>query len=289
MKNKRSATAVNYHLFEPCNMQCKYCFAQFKDVKRILPKGYLPKEDSIQIINQIADAGFSKITFVGGEPTLCKWLPELIKHSKEKGLTTMVVTNGSLINEEWLQKTSSYLDWVGISIDSLNNDNNIKIGRYSAGKKVMRKEQYFKLFSLLKQYKIKAKINTVVTKYSYREDFSELINQAEPKRWKIFEPLAVEGQNDGKIEEVKPTNQQFNQFVKFHKSSVLNKDLIVSESNEEMTGSYLMIDPAGRFFDNTKGKHTYSDPILKVGLQEASKQVNFNYKQYLNRGGEYEW
>ena len=30
---------------------------------------------------------------------------------------------------------------------------------------------------------------------------------------------------------------------------------VVPESNDLMTGSYLMVDPAGRFFDNTEGHH----------------------------------
>ena len=32
-----------------------------------------------------------------------------------------------------------------------------------------------------------------------------------------------------------------------------------------MTGSYVMVDPAGRFFDNTSGYHTYGRPILEGG------------------------
>ena len=39
------------------------------------------------------------------------------------------------------------------------------------------------------------------------------------------------------------------------------------ESNELMRGSYVMVDPAGRFFDNVEGGHTYSRPILEVGVE----------------------
>lgn len=76
--------SVNYHLWEPCNMRCKFCFATFQDVKHsILPKGHLPKEQAIEVILQLAEIGFEKITFAGGEPTLCPWLPELIATAKE--------------------------------------------------------------------------------------------------------------------------------------------------------------------------------------------------------------
>ena len=60
--------SVNYHLWEPCNMRCKFCFATFQDAKIILPKGHLPKEESLELVREIAAIGFKKITFAGGEP-----------------------------------------------------------------------------------------------------------------------------------------------------------------------------------------------------------------------------
>ena len=90
--------SINFHLWRPCNMKCKFCFATFEDSRDYLPKGHLPQEEHLNLINEIIKTGFSKITFVGGEPTLCKWLPNLIKRAKEGGLTTMIVTNLSLIH-----------------------------------------------------------------------------------------------------------------------------------------------------------------------------------------------
>ncbi|MCG9129774.1 hypothetical protein JT359_19465 [Candidatus Poribacteria bacterium] len=56
-----------------------------------------------------------------------------------------------------------------------------------------------------------------------------------------------------------------------------------------MTESYAMVDPAGRFFDNSKGSHTYSEPILKIGIREAIKQVSINYDMFNQRKGNYDW
>ena len=42
----------------------------------------------------LATAGFDKMNFVGGEPILCPWLPDLIRRAKELELTTSIVTNG---------------------------------------------------------------------------------------------------------------------------------------------------------------------------------------------------
>ncbi len=53
MKNQENQfiPSVNFHLWEPCNMRCKFCFASFQDVKSgILPKGHLSKDETIRIV-----------------------------------------------------------------------------------------------------------------------------------------------------------------------------------------------------------------------------------------------
>lgn len=43
-----------------------------------MPKGHLPKEQAMQVIKLLAESGFEKITFAGGEPTLCLFMKLLI-------------------------------------------------------------------------------------------------------------------------------------------------------------------------------------------------------------------
>ncbi|MGK0362437.1 MAG: radical S-adenosyl methionine domain-containing protein 2, partial [Bradymonadia bacterium] len=70
--------SVNCHLLKPCNMRCRGCFATFHDVVRDgLPKGILPREQTLAVTHALAGA-FEKITFAGGEPTLCPWLLDLV-------------------------------------------------------------------------------------------------------------------------------------------------------------------------------------------------------------------
>ena len=64
---------------------------------------------------------------------------------------------------------------------------------------------------------------------------------------------------------------------------------VVPESNKAMTESYVMVDPAGRFFDNAQGFYTYSDPILEVGVTAALQQVSIDTERFRQRGGEYDW
>ncbi len=50
-----------------------------------------------------------------------------------------------------------------------------------------------------------------------------------------------------------------------------------------------MVDPQGRFFDSTAGTHTYSRPILQVGLDVAFAEVDFDADLFLARGGDADW
>ncbi|MCG2431846.1 viperin family antiviral radical SAM protein [Aequorivita xiaoshiensis] len=278
--------SINFHLWEPCNMRCKFCFATFQDVKQtILPKGHLPEQDALKVVEKIAAAGFKKITFAGGEPLLCKWLPKLIKKAKQLGMITMIVTNGSKLTDAFLKENRAYLDWIAVSVDSLDEDINIKLGRAVIGKKPLSKAYYCNLVDSIKKYGYGLKINTVVNKVNYKDNFTEFIEYAKPKRWKVLQVLPIIGQNDDKIHQFKITDAEYTYFVNTHKSV----KVLVPESNEQIKGSYVMVDPAGRFFDNAMGTHNYSKPILEVGVKEALNAVYYNLNKFLNRGGVYDW
>jgi radical S-adenosyl methionine domain-containing protein 2 len=289
-KISNNIPAVNFHLWEPCNFRCKYCFATFKDVRKsILPKGHLPKEDALKIVDELALAGFTKITFAGGEPTLCKWLVDLIFRAKQHGMNTTIVTNGSGVTTDFLESAQNYLDWVAISIDSVNIETNKLIGRMMGNSINPDFNWYNEKGELIKQKNIKLKINTVVNQYNYNEtDLVNLINKLEPKRWKIFQALSVKGQNDKYFDELAVTNFELEKFVSQNKLVNLNTHVVV-ENNENMRGSYVMVDPAGRFYDNTNGSHTYSKPILTDGVEGALNQINKDYQKFILRGGLYDW
>lgn len=281
--------SVNFHVWEPCNMRCKFCFATFQDVKQsCLPKGHLPKEKAIQVVQELADFGYRKITFAGGEPTLCPWLPELIKTAKDAGMTTMIVTNGSWLPDMFLEENKSYLDWIAISIDSLSDETNIKSGRAIAGNNPIRLRQYKSLVDRIKQFGYGLKINTVVNRLNYNEDMSEFIRYAQPKRWKILQVLPIVGQNDDNVDDFLISENEFQVFLDTH-SNLQEVTSIVPETNSQIKSSYVMVDPAGRFFDNANGEHNYSRGILEVGVLAAIGDVNYDYSKFIERGGEYDY
>ena len=53
--------AVNFHIWPKCNLKCKFCYATFPHVRRTLPLA-----EALAVIDSLAVAGTTKITFVGG-------------------------------------------------------------------------------------------------------------------------------------------------------------------------------------------------------------------------------
>ena len=278
---------VNFHLIKPCNMKCGFCFATFQDLPPKL-SDCLPQASAIELVTLIAAHGASKINFAGGEPTLYPNLVELVRCAKAGGVKTSVVTNGSKVGNAWLDEVAGYLDILAISIDSVDPDTLRKIGRVENGKPPMSDTDYLQIGEGARARDIRLKVNTVVNRYNVHEDMSRFIMAMNPERWKIFQALPVIDQNDMRIEEFKVTPAEFDGYVSRNRLVESQGIKVVPENNEAMTGSYLMIDPLGRFYDNSLGKHTYSDPILTVGVERALRQIQVYPDRFLERGGLYE-
>ena len=280
--------SVNYHLWQPCNMRCKFCFATFHDVVAdVLPKGHLPREEALRVVEVLAGR-FAKVTFAGGEPMLCPWLPELICAAKQRGATTMLVTNGSKLTRSWIAAMEGKLDWITLSIDSATEETHQLLGRAVNGRAISAAD-YAVTAALVQLAGMRLKVNTVVTSLNVGEDMSNLISAIQPERWKILQVLPIEGQNDGKVEPLLCTPGDFADFVERHRGVEARGVTLVPEDNYAIRGTYAMVDPAGRFFDDAAGRHRYSEPILRVGLDRAFGQVSFSMDGFLRRGGDYDF
>lgn len=282
---KLKAKSINYHLTKACNMQCKFCFATFNDLKN--EKFDLNK--ALSILDEVKKAGFEKITFAGGEPTLIPSLVTIVKHAKELGLNTTIVTNGyKLLNSYLLSELSDSLDWLALSVDSTTENSNNESGRVTRkGNQLLRKD-IEEIVNEARLYGIKIKINTVVSKYNLHDDLNSLISNVAPERWKIFQAMPVDGQNSDHQNDFMISEKEYHYFLWNHMRSIA-KHNGVSEPEKLMRGSYYMISPEGKLYDSSTGEHTYSRDILEVGMQNALLDVTFNYMKFMERGGEYAW
>lgn len=285
MRTTEKITTVNYHLVKGCNYGCKFCFANFNDVEKMVP--FKEQKKMLEII--AAQKYVKKINFVGGEPTLLgRRLVDLVKYASKLGLKTSVTTNGSLIDERWVREISRYLNILTISIDSATDEINRLSGRCSKSGKLPTLVHYEELAAACHKYGVNLKINTVVSKFNKDENLALFINKLNPMRWKIFQALCVEGENDATFGQCEVSDAEYAAYCSRQLDSVANKSIVVVETNDLMRGSYLMINPEGCFFDNSKGSYTTSQKIAEVGFEKALSQINYSVEKFVARNGEYE-
>lgn len=290
--------SVNFHLNKECNARCRYCFAGFPGVTR---EDRLTDVERGDLIDLLVDGGVGKINFAGGEPTLVRNLGDLCRRIKERsrgGCAVSIVSNGFRLRP-LIEGSAQWLDWVALSLDSGDDRVNIDIGRTK--RDVPYVENMLALADVLRGHGVGVKCNTVVSRYNVDEDMSGVVRRLAPERWKLFQVLPVIGENGETIADHEISGEQFKEFVRRHRSLSDAGVSIVPEDNAHMTASYIMIDPAGRFYwhvpsDEPGGlEHgnpvlkVYGDPILEVGLEEALKQVRFSEDMYDARGAKYDW
>jgi len=72
------------------------------------------------VLNDAVDLGLTKVEFTGGEPLLYPELLDLAAELKEKKITTLLVTNGSLITKKIAEKLASLKTMVAVSLSTLS-------------------------------------------------------------------------------------------------------------------------------------------------------------------------
>ncbi len=244
----------------------------------------------------LKEAGMKKINFAGGEPFLYpKQLAMLCEYCKiDLQLESVsIISNGTKITEDWLQKYGRFVDVLGVSCDSFDEATNIEIGR-GTGKNVT---QLFLIRGWCRDLGIKFKLNTVVCSFNWQEEMATTVEQLDPFRWKCFQVLEVQDENDASTTDADLdkrkrnakrfviSDQQFADFCNNHK----HLSCFVPESNQLMASSYLILDEYLCFLDKGDGKEKQSSCILDVGVAEALKEVYWDQAAFAARGGVYDW
>lgn len=272
------APAVNFHMLAACNARCRFCFATFPEVS-----GVLSLADAQRIVEIVRQAGAQKINFVGGEPTLDPRLPSLVLHAKSLGLTTSVVTNGFRLDRV-LDACGPALDWVGLSVDTPRPDVSHALGRGAAVP-----QRALRLSERLRKLGIRIKLNTVVTRLTVEDDMVAYVRLLRPMRWKVFQVLRIDGENESAVASLAVTDAEFEAFVARHVGRLPTGVDLVAESSAAMRSSYVMIDPKGRLFGNATGRHRFSASLLETDVAAALSHVGFDPAKLVDRGGIYAW
>jgi len=276
--------SVNFHFTRQCNYDCAFCFHTAKT-------SHVEHFEKIQTtLRLLKKAGMLKINFAGGEPFLKqKLLSQMCRFCKEElGLTVSIISNGSKITQEWLTANRKYVDMLGVSIDSSDNNTSEEIGRKSTGQTVNHTAVVRRVAQWCHELHLPFKINTVVCSLNKDESMAELIEELKPMRWKVFQVLPVNGENagEGAKRNVAPlliSKSEFDAYVERHK----HIECMKIESNSVMQNSYVLVDEYLRFLDCGGGGKTPSPPIYEVGVQKALEHVVFDRESYIARDGNF--
>ena len=113
------------------------------------------------------------------------------------------------------------------------------------------------------------------------------------QRWKIFQVLKIDGENDGRVEALLVSESQFDQYIGRHTESLRTSSIqVVPENNDAMLGTYAMIDALGRVYTNKHGFYLYSKGTVQSdGFTSCWSEVSpgFSHEAFNARGGEWDW
>ena len=108
---------VVWNMTRRCNLRCVHCYAQSEDISY---DNELTHEESLAMIDDLADFGAPVLLFSGGEPMVHPRLAEYAEYAVKKGMRAVISTNGTLITNEKARVLKEIgLSYVGISLDGL--------------------------------------------------------------------------------------------------------------------------------------------------------------------------
>jgi len=162
---KHKLPKLDFNITNRCNFRCIHCC--FKSGECMHKEFSLNKIQKTLLEFKKLDG--QRIDITGGEPMMRKDVYQIIKIAKNLQLKTELVTNGSLLSKNKLQKFKKLgLDDIAISLDGSNFQTYAKI-------RLVNKKTYDKVVNIIKtciELGFYTKINTVV----FNSNLSDLIN-----------------------------------------------------------------------------------------------------------------
>lgn len=285
---------INIHVLEACNFRCRQCFSKFGTKK------LLPVEGWKKIIdNCIAGANVAEFNIAGGEPMLYPGLVELTKYIRNKGVKVSLITNGSLMNEEWIKNYAWMYETIGFSVDSINDETNRKIGRCNKNGKPIPAGKVVELCELIRKYApgCRIKINTVVSALNKDEVMSDFIDEIAADRWKILRMKPFQYGSFSNLD-IQVSDEEFEEFIDRNKDRIGKEDGVIAETGIEtakreivvesdMKASYVLIDSNGCLLDNAVDEMTpvavcdclredFADGLRRLTLDKEKYEARYN-------------
>jgi len=122
MSFAKGPRVVIWLLTSKCNLACHHCYtARFPQERE------LDEEQALTLVESMADSGVRHIGFSGGEVFLREDALRIIKRAFKLGMSTSVVTNGSLLTEEIVKELHDSQVLTFLSIDGAHKETHERI------------------------------------------------------------------------------------------------------------------------------------------------------------------
>lgn len=274
-----------------CNMNCDMCYVRLSR-EEMESKGRMCSLDEwLMLAKEMKDAGVLFVLLTGGEPLLYPYFKELYLELLNMGMVITINSNGTLMNETWIDFFSQHKPRrINITLYSKNEGGYEKLCHYPDGFK-----KAVNAIKKLKEKNVAIKINCSLTKENI-DDYDKILDIGKELDVPVFvdtymapatrereKPFAYASRLDAKTAaktRIKVLRREMGDEI-FAESAKLHIDLVKNTpiGNERKSG---MKCKAGKcsFTVNWKGgmipcviMNEISVPVFKMGFDKAWKKI----------------
>lgn len=114
-QRKLNGSIIIWNFTNRCNLSCHHCYSKAGANER----DTLSYEEIKETIPKLKKAGVNFVIFSGGEPLIRDDIYDIAKEMKKNSIATYLSTNGLYVNEKNVDEIIKTFNYIGISIDGI--------------------------------------------------------------------------------------------------------------------------------------------------------------------------